>query len=362
MKILCVIDSLGSGGAQRQLVELAKGFKEKGHGVSFLTYHNINFFKPELDNHKIPVNTVIEPNYFKRLLKIRKAIRNHQPEAVLSFLEAANFIATFAGFPSRKWKLVVGERSANPGILNNNKLRLYRKAHFFSDYIVGNSHKNIELVKKIIPSINEKKLKVIYNSVEIPKHSNFSIPESDSISILIAASYRPVKNLDGLIEALKLLPNKYKTKLKINWYGNISMDNAYFQAQLKKINQLDLNEVLTLNDSTDQISQKYAVADFVGLFSHFEGFPNTICEAMAMGKPVIVTNVSDVPLFIKENENGFLCESNRPESIKNSLIKAIDSTAVQRKKMGENNYDVAKEHFNKEVIVEQYLKLLGNEE
>lgn len=116
MKILCFIDSLGTGGAQRQMVEVAKGFKEKGHEVSFLTYHNINFFKPELDKHSIPVKTIEESNYVKRLFKIRKIIRKHQPDAVLSFLEAANFMATLAGFPSRKWKLVVGERSANPAI------------------------------------------------------------------------------------------------------------------------------------------------------------------------------------------------------------------------------------------------------
>src|SRR5690554_3879011 len=146
MKILCIIDSLGSGGAQRQLVELAKGFKEKGHEVSFLTYHDINFFKSELDNQDIPVKTIVEPNYVKRLFKIRKAIRRNEPDAVLSFLEAANFMATLAGFPYRKWKLVVGERSANPEILTNKKLRFYRKAHFFADYIVANSHKNLELV------------------------------------------------------------------------------------------------------------------------------------------------------------------------------------------------------------------------
>lgn len=40
MKILCVIDCLGSGGAQRQLVNLATAFKEKGHEVSFLVYHS----------------------------------------------------------------------------------------------------------------------------------------------------------------------------------------------------------------------------------------------------------------------------------------------------------------------------------
>ena len=362
MKILCFIDSLGSGGAQRQLVELAKGFKEKGHEVSFLTYHSINFFKLELDKHHIVVKTIIEPNYVKRLLKIRKVIRAEKPDAVLSFLEAANFMATLAGFPYRKWKLVVGERSANPTILTNKKLRFYRKAHFFADYIVGNSHKNIELVKKVIPRLKEKKLKVIYNSVEIPKQNNFSLPESESTSIVIAASYRAVKNLDGLIEALQLLPKEYRDKLKINWYGNITNENMYYKSQQEKVNQLGLNEVLILNDETNQIHQKYNNVDFIGLFSHFEGFPNTICEAMAMGKPVIVSKVSEVPLFIKENENGFLCDSNHPESIKNAIIKAIDSNAKQREMLGKNNYETAKNQFNKKVIIDEYLKLLKGEE
>src|SRR5699024_196348 len=138
----------GSGGAQRQLVELAKGFKEEGHEVSFLIYHDFNFFKPALELAKIPVTTIVEPNYLKRTLKIRRFIRRSKPDAVLAFLEASAFIATVAGFPWRKWKLVVGERSANPDILKFPKLRFYRLCHLFTDYIVANSHANIELVKK----------------------------------------------------------------------------------------------------------------------------------------------------------------------------------------------------------------------
>src|SRR5690606_318595 len=190
------------------------------------------------------------------------------------------------------------------------------------------------------------------------KQNNFSMAESGTMKIVIAASYRPVKNLDGLIEALQLLPKEYKNKLKIDWYGNISRDNAYYQAQLEKINQFNLNGVITLHDKTNQINKKYETADFVGLFSHFEGFPNTICEAMAMGKPVIVSKVSDVPLFVKENENGFLCDSNQPESIKNALIKAIDATIHQRKIMGENNYTIVSQKFVKEAIVTEYLNLM----
>jgi glycosyltransferase involved in cell wall biosynthesis len=357
MKILCFIDSLGSGGAQRQMVELAKGFKEKGHNVSFLTYHNVNFFKPELDKFNIPVKTIIEANNVKRLFKIRKAIRKNKPDALLSFLAGANFMATVAGFPYRQWKLVVGERSANPAIVNNIKLRFYRKMHFFSDYIVGNSHKNIELVKKIIPSINKKKLKVIYNSVEILKENDFVMSESDITNIVIAASYRPVKNLDGLIGALQILPQGYVSKLKINWYGNISADKNYYLLQQDRINQLGLSDILILRNETYEIHKEFLKADFVGLFSHYEGFPNSICEAMAMSKPVIVSKVSDVPLFVKENKNGFLCESNQSESIKSALISAIESSSEQRKEMGENNSIIAKQVFNRDIIVEAYLRI-----
>ena len=51
----------------------------------------------------------------------------------------------------------------------------------------------------------------------------------------------------------------------------------------KKIDHFQLNKVLKLYDQTKEIKKKYADADFVGLFSHFEGFPNTICEATNRG-------------------------------------------------------------------------------
>ena len=86
MKILCFIDSLGAGGAQRQLVELAKGFKEKGHEVEFLIYHHIIFFGSQLKEQNIPITIITESNYFKRLLKIRNAIRSYNPDVVISHI------------------------------------------------------------------------------------------------------------------------------------------------------------------------------------------------------------------------------------------------------------------------------------
>lgn len=362
MKILCVIDSLGSGGAQRQLVELAKGFKEKDHNVSFLVYHPQDFYWKELENSNIGITYIEEPSYLKRLFKMRRFIRNGNYDAVLSFLEAANCISTFASFPYRKWKLVVGERSANPNILNSLKLRFYRWMHLFADYVVANSKVNIDIVKEANPLLSDKKCKVLYNFTTMKEDAfNASVKTNSKTIVAIPASYRRVKNLEGLIEGINLLDEKHKNSLIVNWFGSkeISNGNNYFTNALNKIKEYNLENIIILNDVATIISDEYRKSHFVGLISHFEGFPNVICEAMTMGMPIITSRVSDLPDIIMENKNGFLCESTDVESIAEAFRKAIDTTDEKRKKIGMNNLKKANHLFNKNKIVEEYLKLLS---
>ena len=216
MKILCVIDSLGSGGAQRQLVNLALAFKEKGHEVSFLVYHSQPFYYPLLKKEGIEVIEVVEPNYLKRLFKMRKVIRCGGYDAVLSFLEAANFICEVSGFPFRKWRLVVGERSANPAILKSFKLRFYRFFHIFADVVVANSYENIKLVKKVNPLLSDKKLQVIYNLIDFekwqPKPENYIFRKNGKFNLIVVASHQYLKNLMGLVEAVNFLNDDEKNE------------------------------------------------------------------------------------------------------------------------------------------------------
>ena len=68
MKILLVIDSLGSGGAQRQIVNLAKGLKKNGHIVEIFIYDNSNnFFHDDIINSNIIVHY---PRFEKKINKI----------------------------------------------------------------------------------------------------------------------------------------------------------------------------------------------------------------------------------------------------------------------------------------------------
>ena len=351
MKILCVIDSLGSGGAQRQLVELAKGFKEKGNEVSFLVYHNIIFFKSELDKFKIDVIIVEEKNYFKRILKVRNKITEINPDSILSFLQSTNFITTIAGFPFRKWNLVVGERSANPKILKS-------FFHLFTDHIVANSTENLRIIKKVNPLLSKKKMSCIYNIIDDfnwnNDYENKNNKENKFI-IVIAATYIEHKNTIGLIRAVNLLPLNLKNKLVIEWYGRIGNDNT-FQESKKLIEIYNLQSSIFLNPLTKEIKQKYKKADAIGLFSFYEGFPNTLGEGMMMKKPVIASDVSDVSLFIDRKD--LLFNPKDVNDIKKSLIVLLNSTKQELKEVGEYNNVLAKKYFNKKEIVNKYLTLL----
>ncbi|HUH18943.1 glycosyltransferase [Albibacterium sp.] len=358
MKILCVIDSLGSGGAQKQLVELAKGFHEVGHDVSFLTYHQFDFFKEELLQHNINIHCIVEPNYLKRLWKMRSFIRKGNYDAVLSFLEASSFICELAGLPFRKWKLIVGERSANPNIKESFKLKFYRWFHLLSDFVVSNSNTNRDIVKSVNPLLPQKKLKVIYNLVDIGNNSDHIQPipkqENEKLVLLVAAGQREVKNLSGLIEAVNTLTEAERAKLSIHWYGD-EADSSYSKAVVK-IQNYKLEGNFFFYKATQDIKSKMLAADLIGLFSFYEGFPNTICEAMSLGKPVICSSVSDVPLII--NNDRYLFNPNKTDEIAKVLSYVLKLNSVELETIGKTNKEIANSLFNKEQIVSQYLNLM----
>jgi glycosyltransferase involved in cell wall biosynthesis len=362
LKILCVIDSLGSGGAQRQLVELAIGFKDRGHDVSFLTYYDYNFHDSALERNGIFITCIQEPNHLKRLFKMRRFIRRGNYDALLSFLEAASFISEFAGLPSRKWKLIIGERSANPAISMTIKLKFFRWFHIFADYVVANSNSNLKIVQSVNPFLAKSKCRIIYNIVDFDywqPSQNYHPRKEGKLKIIVVASHQFLKNLNGLIEALSLLSIDKRNKLTIDWYGDRLnepfFDNSIIEAK-QKLDALGLKEMIRFYPATIDLAEKIQEADAIGLFSFYEGLPNSICEAMACEKPVICSAVSDLPILLSHDVN-LLCDPAKPVSIMNSLSYLLSLSNNELIQNGKNNSLIAKRLFSRENIISNYLEL-----
>ncbi|MDD4720627.1 MAG: glycosyltransferase [Bacteroides sp.] len=361
MKILLLIDSFGSGGAQRQMVTLSILLKQNGYDVSFLTYSNDNFFQKNVKDNYIDIYHIDNKNYLSRIFKVRRFIRKQKFDVVISFMDVPNFLNNLATIGGKKWRVITSERSSKEAVLTSLKGRIFSFFQRYSDFIVCNSYNAREMWLKYKPQFNNK-LKVIYNPVILPVISSNYIPKRNGkLYIVIAASYQYLKNPIGVIKALVLMDDDERNKIKINWYGRKDVSKGDMKAYNEAfglIKKNNLEDVITLNEPTKDIAIKMHEADFVGLFSELEGLPNAICEGMKLGKPIIMTKVSDYAQLVDDN-NGFLCEWDNPESIKNAFVTAMNLKDDEIIQMGKNSKEKSKLLFSKEIIVEQWINIIS---
>jgi glycosyltransferase involved in cell wall biosynthesis len=107
-----------------------------------------------------------------------------------------------------------------------------------------------------------------------------------------------------------------------------------------------------------EVEAEYQRADLVGLFSEYEGLPNVVCEGMACGKPIVMSDVCDARHLVEDGKNGFLCDSHSPASIAEALRKIASLTNGERLQMGLESRRRAEQLFDADIIIGRYERIL----
>ena len=358
--ILFIAADLCPRGSEHQMVTVACLLKHEGYDVSFVCYHTNNFFEHILIENDIPVIWLKLHNYAKRLFSVRRFVRKNSFDVVISFLQADNFLNDFAAFGGHKWKVITGERSSKESILTSSRGKIFGWFQKETDYIVCNSDNARKMWLKHYP-IYAEKLKVIYNNVKLPIiSSEYQFRRNGKTHIIIAGAYSNVKDPQGMIRAISMLDDSQQKALSVEWYGKIDANEeavAVYSECEKLIQQNNLESVVSLNDATQDIANRMNEADVVALFSKWEGLPNSICEAMTIGKPVLMTRISDYARLIDET-NGYLCDIQNPTSIKEALEKIINTSEIELIAKGAASKKKAEALFSDQKIVSEWIKLI----
>jgi len=359
-KILFVLPRLTSGGAERQAVTIARIIKNLGNDVSFLCYSEGVFFEESLKEAGIPVTRKI-CNYLQRILFVTRYIRRGGYDVVISFLPTPNFLNCLAASWGKKWRVITSERSSVESSLLSRRGKLFASLQRFSDAIVCNSDNARKMWMRHYPQY-EKKLKTIYNAVSLPELLVDYTPKRDArIHIVIAATIYKTKNPMGVLNALILMSQEERERIIIDWYGGAEAEignHTEYDKVVETIKEHELQSTILLHDATRDIANRMNEADFVGLFSQLEGLPNAICEAMTIGKPIIMSRCSDYNVLVEEGVNGFLCDWDNPESIKKALLLAAAVSSDALVKMGVYSKEKARVLFSPESVVEQWISLM----
>ena len=354
-KILLFTDSLGAGGAQRQLVGLASLLQQKGYEIKVCTYQNIDFYKFILDKNMIANELIPEAdNVKKRIFAVRKYFMKEKPDWVIAYQEVPSLVACIAKLLGGEFRLLVSERNTTQYIGKNEYVRFF--LYHWADAIVPNSYSQGEFLISHYPWM-KKKLTTISNFVDLACFSYTTKIMRQKPLVVVAASICPHKNTLGFIEAVRLLKEK-GLNFCVEWYGIIEGKNEYIEKCQRLIAKYALSSFIQFLPKSKQIQQKYRECDFFCLPSFYEGTPNVVCEAMSCGRPVICSRVCDNPVYVAEGENGFLFDPAKPETIADAIGRALELTAEEYQRLCHKSREKAERLLSEEVFVDKYIKII----
>lgn len=365
MKILIVIDSLGSGGAQKQKALLAEGFIKKGYEVDLFSYNSSeNFFKS--DFLKFDIKLISIHNFklsntsgfsMKVLLKLRSIFNNY--DNVIASLHSPSIYSAIASI-GKKTNLIICEESSSLAPINFLKKTLFYFSCLVSNSVVANSFSEHNKIKKRI-GLNNKTHSIwngyLINSLQVEE----KVFNKKIKTLLVVGRIAYPKNALNLLKGIKIFYNQNGWMPNLIWAGRKESDSKSVKMQ----NDIDdfLKKNPTLKTKINFIGEKknirdlYQKSDALILPSIYEGLPNVICEAMINGCCVLASNVSDNKKIL-DNNRGLIFDPLDPKSISNSILRFNNLSSKDKNTMRYKSKKFADENFTLDKMIKSFEELL----
>lgn len=363
-KVLFVIDTLQTGGAEQSLLANAIRFKQMQPVVCHLYAGDL--LKQKFTSHNIPVYSVgLKKKYgFTAAYKQLKAVvEKEQPDIIVAYLTRseliARLVARFSHIP------VIGT-FVSELYSDTYNTALSVKAKMAVSFFKWANKTTARFCKGFVANSEEVKrsnasaLGIALNKIEVinrGRDSNlfrFQVPPAlpgKPLRFLNVGRLVPVKGQRDLIQAFKeFLPACADAELHIAGEGPAR------GALTTLIEEYGLQNNVKLLGSQDipQLINKYDCFVFP---SHSEGFSGAIVEAMFAGLPVLASDIAVNKEVLTHTETGYMFETGSVESIKQALLWYKDNVAVANG-YAVKAYEHARQHFELDKIagkLENYL-------
>ncbi len=324
LKILFVSYKLCDGGAERVLSKLANALSGRGIDVSVLLYQR--FENEYILNDSVRVLELGEDAHkgrngvsrmINRVKAIRRIIKRERPNFVIPFLDSMVRESQLAA-RGLSCKVIATVRNSPYQVPETKGGRLLRNwfCRRCAAVFVQNEAQKAYFSKRI-----RKKTFVVANPLD--DELLFSEKQySERIHEFITCGrLHPQKNHKLLIDAFAIATKKHP-HLRLSIYG-VGDEQENLE---RYIQEKDLGENIRLMGRTDDVRSVLLQSDCFLLSSSFEGMPNALMEAMAVGLPCISTDCPTGPAdLIKHGETGFLVEVGDVEGLAEHIVKTVEN-------------------------------------
>ncbi len=369
LTLLLIIDHLSSGGAQQQLVLLARELTRFGHRVRFLVYREQAYHQSLLEQWKIPVEVVDKRDKFSLAVvnRVAEILSSSEPiNGVLAYLTAPSLYAILGRLKARSQvPLVISERS---GPNNPNRRFWQRASEFFwrfADRIVVNSHHMGRYLQNKHPRLADR-IVTIWNGVDLDRFRPSPLPAAAEPWLLAAVGQiGTFKQPECIIRGLAHLRDEFRVMARVDWFARrypelTPSEQQEFERLNRLIGELRLTDQWRWLPETKRIEHELPRYHALVHASVVEGLPNAVCEALACGRPVILSDTLDHPLLVDDNRNGFLFEKGSPAALAEAIHRLACLDNSSRDRLANQAAEFAHRHFAPSTFAQHYLDLFRN--
>ncbi len=335
MKILFLFRSLYVGGAERQLVVLSKGLRERGHDVVVALFYSGGPLEKELLNARVRIRALDKRgrwDVFGFFVRLTQVLREERPDILHSYLFDPNLVTLMLMPLIPTTKVVWGIRSSHVDFRQYDWLfKLSFKLNCwlsrFPHAIIANSHVGREY--HLALGYPAEKTVVIPNGIDterfLPDHiarsrirSEWGLTEQEKLVGLVGR-LDPMKDHPTFLRAAATLVNTRKDTRFVCVGGGPSEYRATLQTLA---HTLGLKEHVRWVGTRDDMPAVYNALDIAVSSSYGEGLSNVIGEAMACGVPCVVTNVGDSAWVV--GETGEVVPPKDPVMLSDAMTRLLE--------------------------------------
>jgi len=337
MRILQVINSLGTGGAEKLMLDTIPLYVERGIEMDILLLwdNDLPFTKSLQEMDCCNIYILKKSSNYKHIynlssiFKLRKIITSY--DLVHVHLFPAQYYTVLANILNgNKTKLLFTEHNTSNKRLQNpvfKEIEQFIYKRYKNIIAITNQVKEV-LINKL--NILDTKIDVIENGVNIDSiisskkalRKDFNLKDYEKL-LIMTAGFRTQKDQDTVIRALSKLPENYKLLL----VGDGERKNELYELATS----LDLMERISFLGVRSDVVSLIKMCDVAILSSHWEGFGLAAAESMACGIPTIASNVDGLAQIV--SGGGILFKKGDDLDLKNKILELEN----------EQYYDIVKE-------------------